>query len=106
MSTTADIGISSTEIVERLNGRITYRQLDYWVRIGRVTPSINDAYGTGDRRLWSADDLIVLDRILAMLERHEAEVARLSSGEMWDELHAEVAQPAPVRRLRPGSAAS
>ena len=92
-----DHGLSSSDVVERLDGRITYRQLDYWVRIGRVTPSINDAYGTGDRRRWSPADLRVLDQILTMLERHEAEAARLSSGDMWDELHAELQRPV-VRR--------
>src|ERR687898_1729965 len=36
---------------------ITYRQLDYWTRTGLVTPSLNDAHGSGTQRLYSFQDL-------------------------------------------------
>lgn len=34
---------------------ITYRQLDYWVRTGRLVPSL-PGDGSGSRRCWSLDD--------------------------------------------------
>lgn len=82
------------EVVDRLNDgrgrhdpRITYRQLDYWVRVGRVTPSIAGAEGPGSGRRWSEADVAALSHILDMLEEHEAQIIRLSSGAMWDDLH-------------------
>lgn len=90
----SDHGLPSMEVVDRLNAgrhrddpRITYRQLDYWVRVGRVYPSIAGAEGPGSGRRWSNADVDALSRILDMLEDHEAEINRLSSGEMWADLH-------------------
>ncbi len=39
---------------------ITYRQLDYWTRTGLVSPSIHEASGSGDQRLYSFNDLLQL----------------------------------------------
>jgi len=89
-------GLSSSEVVEQLAGRMTYRQLDYWIRVGRVTPSItlDEKLPSGrapDRR-WSLADVIALERILDMLESHERDIDRLSSGQMWEDLHREPAR--------------
>jgi DNA-binding transcriptional MerR regulator len=47
---------------------ITYRQLDYWTRTGLVTPSINDAHGSGSQRLYSFQDLATLRVIKKLLD--------------------------------------
>ena len=39
---------------------ITYRQLDYWTRTGLVMPSVHEASGSGDQRLYSFNDLLQL----------------------------------------------
>lgn len=39
---------------------ITYRQLDYWARKRIVVPSITPSNGSGTRRLYSFDDVVVL----------------------------------------------
>lgn len=39
---------------------ISYRRLDYWARIGLVTPSVLDGAGKGTRRSYSFRDLLVL----------------------------------------------
>ena len=39
---------------------ITYRQLDYWARTDLVRPSLSDATGSGTRRRYSFEDLVVL----------------------------------------------
>ena len=39
---------------------ITYRQLDYWTRTGLVTPSVQDARGSGTQRLYGFNDLLQL----------------------------------------------
>lgn len=43
--------------------RISYRQLDYWCRIGILTPSVTEAAGSGSRRRYSLEDV----RCLAVL---------------------------------------
>ena len=47
---------------------ITYRQLDYWTRTGLVTPSIQDAQGSGTQRLYSFNDLLQLKVIKSFIE--------------------------------------
>jgi DNA-binding transcriptional MerR regulator len=39
---------------------ITYRQLDYWTRTALVTPSLQEAQGSGTQRLYSFNDLLQL----------------------------------------------
>jgi DNA-binding transcriptional MerR regulator len=45
--------------------RITYRQLDYWIRTGLVRPSIG-AKGSGTRRAFSYRDLVAVRAIAAL----------------------------------------
>ena len=52
---------------KRITG-ITYRQLDYWTRTGLVTPSVNDAHGSGTQRLYSFQDLATLRVIKNLLD--------------------------------------
>jgi len=39
---------------------ITYRQLDYWARTGLITPSVQEAAGSGSQRLYSYTDVVQL----------------------------------------------
>ena len=39
---------------------ITYRQLDYWTRTELVTPTLQEAQGSGTQRLYSFNDLLQL----------------------------------------------
>lgn len=55
---------SSTDVVE-LSG-LTYRQLDYNCRSGRVTPSIARGRGSGRVRRWSVKDVVKL-RLIQMV---------------------------------------
>lgn len=47
---------------------ITYRQLDYWARTELVTPSIQDASGSGTQRLYSFTDVVHLKIIKRLLD--------------------------------------
>jgi DNA-binding transcriptional MerR regulator len=61
----SDEGHVASRVLE-LTG-ITYRQLDYWTRTGRVTASRHASTGIGDQRLYSTDDVLriaVLARLL------------------------------------------
>ena len=47
---------------------ITYRQLDYWTRTGLVTPSLQEAQGSGTQRLYSFNDLLQLKVIKGLTD--------------------------------------
>lgn len=42
---------------------LSFRQVDYWVRNGAITPSVAEAAGSGSRRLWNAHDVRMLTAI-------------------------------------------
>lgn len=47
---------------------ITYRQLDYWARTDLLTPSLQEASGSGSQRLYSFSDLVQLKVIKRLLD--------------------------------------
>ena len=47
---------------------ITYRQLDYWARTELVTPSVQQAQGSGSQRLYSFDDVVQLRVVKRLLD--------------------------------------
>ena len=47
---------------------ISYRQLDYWARTGMLTPSVQEAGGSGTHRLYSFQDLVQLKVIKHLLD--------------------------------------
>lgn len=55
----------------------TYRQLDYWVRTGMVTPSVNAPHGSGSRRLFSAADVAGVQAIVDAKRTIEAVITRI-----------------------------
>jgi DNA-binding transcriptional MerR regulator len=59
--------LASVEVVERVG--ITYRQLDYWARTARLTPSAGEtAPGSGGTRWWTDADVAALVRIKDRLD--------------------------------------
>jgi len=59
-------GLRSPEVCAATG--ITYRQLDYWVRTGLVSPSITRSDGPGIYRLYSPDDLARLRAIKVLID--------------------------------------
>ena len=51
-------GMQSLEVCARTG--LTYRQLDHWVRVGVIKPSLRRAEGSGTYRLWSDEDVRIL----------------------------------------------
>ena len=60
--------IYSTEEVAKLSG-FSVRQIGYWVKQGIITPSIQQAHGSGTHRRYSFDDLLQL-RFVRQLMTH------------------------------------
>lgn len=56
---------TSTEACEEVG--ISFRQADYWARIGFIVPSISEARGSGSRRLYSPQDILTLKVVKIML---------------------------------------
>lgn len=63
---------------------VTYRQLDYWTRIGLVTPSVRAASGSGTQRLYSRDDIVRLATVRLMLRAGFASLSQMR--DMFDVL--------------------
>lgn len=73
--------LSSIEVCRR--ARITYRQLDYWVRTGVVEPTV-DARGSGTQRRFTpavAEHVVTLARYLRMGLALDA--ARAAAEDPW-----------------------
>jgi DNA-binding transcriptional MerR regulator len=47
---------------------ISYRQLDYWARTELVTPSVQDAGGSGTQREYSFQDIVLLRAIKNLID--------------------------------------
>lgn len=65
-----------TKAVKRLAG-VSTRQVNHWDRLGLVSPSIRRASGTGSRRLYSLQDLLVLI-VAEALREHGLGLATIS----------------------------
>lgn len=57
--------ISSQELA--VAAGVSYRQLDYWVRQGLITPTV-DSHGSGSRRAWDPE-LIPRVKLLGTVSR-------------------------------------
>lgn len=66
---------------------ITYRQLDYWCRIGLVEPSLAAAKGSGSQRLYTDLDLRVL-LVIGHLLRSGASLGAMRRNGLVDRLRA------------------
>jgi DNA-binding transcriptional MerR regulator len=47
---------------------ISYRQLDYWARTELITPSVQEATGSGSQRLYSFSDVVQLKVVKRLLD--------------------------------------
>lgn len=60
-------GFSTPEVC-RLTGA-TYRQVDYWCRVGLIRPGLCDARGSGTRRRFTEDDVAALKAVRVLMDR-------------------------------------
>lgn len=62
---------------------LTYRQLDWWVRTGKIETSFNGTPGSGMPRRWNAEDVRRLKHMVAVYDEARETIAALRSGELW-----------------------
>lgn len=58
----------TTAEIARISG-FSLRQLDYWARIGMITPRFRQAQGSGSRRLYTVEDFVQLN-IVRQLKKY------------------------------------
>lgn len=66
MRTTTKDGIGGPEACSIVG--ITYRQLDFWARTDLVSPSIDRGLGSGNHRVYSPDDVVLLAVVRHLLD--------------------------------------
>ena len=64
----SDCALGYTAKVACAAAGITYRQLDYWARTGLDEPTIREAVGSGNQRLYSFHDMLVLKVVKRLLD--------------------------------------
>jgi len=74
----------SSQEAARLSG-ISYRQLDYWARLGIVKPA-REAKGTGTARRWSPTEIVEL-RVIAGLRSGGVSIQRVKRAVGWLRKH-------------------
>lgn len=60
--------MTSSEVVAALDGRITYRQLDHWLRTGRIQIA-DQRHGSGYHRSFTPVEVAALTDYVALHER-------------------------------------
>lgn len=76
--------MSAMEVVKAFRGRVTYRMLDYWLRMGIASCS-NSSEGSGSRRSFDQAEIAALDDIIEIRARTLEVLAQFSSGELFAE---------------------
>lgn len=66
MSEQRELGYRSRQVCKLVG--ITYRRLDYWARTDLIVPSVQQAAGSGSRRIYSFSDVVQLKVIKRLLD--------------------------------------
>lgn len=80
----ASDGVSAMEVVKSFEGRLTYRMLDYWLRMG-IASCNNASEGSGSRRSFDAAEIAALNDIVEIRARTLETLEAFSSGELFAE---------------------
>lgn len=92
-------GVSIRELLADLDGRLTYRMIDHWIRTGAVALTY-DARGSGSSRRVLPAEVAAIRDLVDVYERTGAELARMRSGALFAELLAYHQGGADDRSLR------
>lgn len=79
-----EMPLSAMQVVKRFDGRLTYRMLDYWLRMGIATCTTG-AKGSGTRRGFTPDEICALEDIVEIRAQTLQTLADFSSGELFAE---------------------
>lgn len=85
-------GVSMMQVLAELDGAISYRQLDYWLRTGRLG-AIDHADGPGSRRRFLPHEVDAIKAIVTAHNVAQEMLDRITSGQAWADLMAESEVP-------------
>lgn len=78
--------MSSHDVLEALDGRISYRQLDYWIRRGWIRLDTPVLRGSGFHRLFTPAEVEALSDLIGVYENVSQTFDEIRSGQLWREL--------------------
>ncbi|MEP7115249.1 MAG: hypothetical protein ABI862_18445 [Ilumatobacteraceae bacterium] len=84
---------STREAIDALDGRLSFRMLDYWLRTGVATIT-HDARGSGTRRQFTDAEVAAISDVADAQIEALAVLERVSSGELYAERRAHHEQAA------------
>jgi len=72
-------------LLKMLDGRITYRQLDYWIRIGAINIA-HDGNGSGNHRRFTVEETTAIAALVDLHEQTTAMLDDIRSGRAYTQL--------------------
>lgn len=74
---------TSQEVLDGLDGRLSYRMLDHWIRTGKVRITY-DAHGSGTRRYFTEAERAAIGDLVAHNLRLQRDIEAWESGALFD----------------------
>jgi hypothetical protein len=75
--------ISTHAALDAVDNRVTYRQLDYWLRTRRIVLD-DKSRGSGHHRIWSPVEVAALQDFVHLYETHRDMTALIADGSAWE----------------------
>lgn len=74
--------MTTTDALAAVDNRVTFRQVDYWIRCGWLRLAA-ETKGSGNRRHWTPAEVAALAEFVNVIETHRAMTEMLADGSVW-----------------------
>lgn len=74
--------MTTRDALAAVDNRVTYRQVDYWLRTRRIRLA-DESHGSGNRRVWTPAEVAALAEFVNVIETHRAMTEMLGDGSVW-----------------------
>jgi hypothetical protein len=74
--------LTTHDALEAVDNRVTYRQLDYWLRTRRITLA-DQARGSGHHRVWTPVEVAALQEFVNVYEQQRDMASLVADGSAW-----------------------
>jgi len=75
--------MTTPQVLAALDGRITFRQLDHWIRTGAISIGYGRARGSGNRRTFTPAEVAALKAFATAWEMNRTMTELLHDGSVW-----------------------
>jgi hypothetical protein len=76
--------LKTPDALRAVGNRITYRQLDYWIRTGAITIGDGRRPGSGNRRTFTPAEIRALVEFVNAYEMHSDMTRLFADGSVWE----------------------